>query len=110
MLLRPCAHGLSLFNPPLCHPVFVAVQVYLNIVGGLKVQETAADLAVAMAVVSSYNTIPVRPVRATELVLRPATVQHSPVQFTVGPAFESVSRRGFVVQDDAHMRACAPSM
>ncbi|CAM9693245.1 unnamed protein product [Ectocarpus sp. 4 AP-2014] len=36
-------------------------EVYLNIVGGLKVQETAADLAVALAVVSSYTTIPVRP-------------------------------------------------
>ncbi|CAM9770105.1 unnamed protein product [Pylaiella littoralis] len=35
-------------------------EVYLNIVGGLKVQETAADLAVALAVVSSYTTIPVR--------------------------------------------------
>ncbi|CAM9815884.1 unnamed protein product, partial [Scytosiphon promiscuus] len=35
-------------------------EVYLNIVGGLKVQETAADLAVALAVVSSFTTIPVR--------------------------------------------------
>eukprot|EP00903_Cladosiphon_okamuranus_P019516 g17947.t1 len=35
-------------------------EVYLNIVGGLRVQETAADLAVALAVVSSYTTIPVR--------------------------------------------------
>lgn len=38
------------------------MQVYLNIVGGLKVQETAADLAVALAVVSSFTTIPVRSV------------------------------------------------
>lgn len=37
-------------------------QVYLNIVGGLRVQETAADLAVALAIVSSYATIPVRSV------------------------------------------------
>eukprot|EP00752_Nemacystus_decipiens_P018297 g16413.t1 len=35
-------------------------EVYLNIVGGLRVQETAADLAVALAVVSSYTTVPVR--------------------------------------------------
>lgn len=38
-------------------------QVYLNVVGGLKVQETAADLAVALAVVSSYTGIAVRSVR-----------------------------------------------
>lgn len=36
--------------------------MYLNIVGGLKVHETAADLAVALAVVSSYTSIPVRSV------------------------------------------------
>ncbi len=41
--------------------------MYLNIVGGLKVQETAADLAVALAVVSSYTNIPVRSVREPSL-------------------------------------------
>ncbi|CAN0476297.1 unnamed protein product, partial [Ascophyllum nodosum] len=39
---------------------FLLSQVYLNIVGGLKVQETASDLAVALAIVSSYATVPVR--------------------------------------------------
>lgn len=35
--------------------------VYVNAVGGFRLQETAADLAVLMAVVSSFRDIPVEP-------------------------------------------------
>ncbi|MCX7789801.1 MAG: DNA repair protein RadA [Chloroflexaceae bacterium] len=43
--------GLPLFNQ----------DVYVNIVGGLRISEPAADLAVAMAIVSSYRNQPVSP-------------------------------------------------
>jgi DNA repair protein RadA/Sms len=36
-------------------------EVYINVVGGLGVRETAADLAIAVAVVSSFCGIPTRP-------------------------------------------------
>jgi DNA repair protein RadA/Sms len=41
--------GLPLFNQ----------DIYVNIVGGLRISEPAADLAVAMAIVSSYRNQPV---------------------------------------------------
>ena len=38
-----------------CGMNFSAQDVYLNIAGGLKISEPAADLAVAMAVISSLT-------------------------------------------------------
>lgn len=38
--------------------------VYLNVVGGLRLQEPSADLAVAAAIVSSYLSVPIRPATA----------------------------------------------
>src|SRR5207248_1891297 len=35
--------------------------VYVNVAGGLKVQEPAADLAIAVALGSSYRNLPVDP-------------------------------------------------
>ena len=35
--------------------------VYVNVVGGIKITEPASDLAVAMAVISSYKSISVKP-------------------------------------------------
>jgi len=35
--------------------------IYINVVGGFKLQETAADLAVALAVISSYQNKPLLP-------------------------------------------------
>ena len=41
-----------------CGMNFSAQDVYLNIAGGLKISEPAADLAVAMAVISSLTNKP----------------------------------------------------
>ena len=38
-----------------------AQDVYVNVVGGIKITEPASDLAVAMAVISSYKSVPVKP-------------------------------------------------
>lgn len=38
--------------------------VYLNVVGGLRLQEPSADLAVAVAIVSSYFGVPIKPATA----------------------------------------------
>lgn len=38
--------------------------VYLNVVGGLRIAEPTADLAVAMALISSYTTTPIHPATA----------------------------------------------
>lgn len=35
--------------------------IYLNVVGGLRIQEPSADLAVAAAIASSYLTVPIKP-------------------------------------------------
>ncbi|MBO0334502.1 DNA repair protein RadA [Sneathiella sp. CAU 1612] len=44
-----------------CDLSFAGSEVYLNVAGGLRVQEPAADLAVAAALVSSISDIPVPP-------------------------------------------------
>ena len=44
-----------------CELSFSGSEVYLNVAGGLRVQEPAADLAVAAALVSSASDIPVPP-------------------------------------------------
>ncbi len=44
-----------------CGLSFAGSEVYLNVAGGLRVQEPAADLAVAAALVSSASDIPVPP-------------------------------------------------
>ncbi|MZR30973.1 DNA repair protein RadA [Sneathiella litorea] len=44
-----------------CDLSFAGSEVYLNVAGGLRVQEPAADLAVAAALVSSVSDIPVPP-------------------------------------------------
>ncbi|MCC3304847.1 DNA repair protein RadA [Sneathiella sp. HT1-7] len=44
-----------------CDLSFSGSEVYLNVAGGLRVQEPAADLAVAAALVSSVSDIPVPP-------------------------------------------------
>ncbi|HCY55509.1 MAG TPA: DNA repair protein RadA, partial [Oceanicaulis sp.] len=44
-----------------CGLSFSGSEVYLNVAGGLRVQEPAADLAVAAALVSSASDIPVPP-------------------------------------------------
>ena len=44
-----------------CELSFSGSEVYLNVAGGLRVQEPAADLAVAAALVSSVSDIPVPP-------------------------------------------------
>ncbi|WP_339632301.1 DNA repair protein RadA [uncultured Sneathiella sp.] len=44
-----------------CELSFSGSEVYLNVAGGLRVQEPAADLAVAAALISSASDIPVPP-------------------------------------------------
>lgn len=44
-----------------CGLVFTGADVYLNVAGGLRVQEPGADLAVAAALVSAVSGIPVPP-------------------------------------------------
>ncbi len=44
-----------------CGLSFSGSEVYLNVAGGLRVQEPAADLAVAAALVSSISDVPVPP-------------------------------------------------
>ncbi|MCF8470986.1 MAG: DNA repair protein RadA, partial [Parvibaculum sp.] len=44
-----------------CGLSFSGSEVYLNVAGGLRIQEPAADLAVAAALVSSISDIPVPP-------------------------------------------------
>jgi len=44
-----------------CDLSFSGSEVYLNVAGGMRVQEPAADLAVAAALVSSVSDIPVPP-------------------------------------------------
>ena len=41
-----------------CHQEFYAHDIFLNITGGLKITEPAADLAVAVALMSSKNNVP----------------------------------------------------
>lgn len=44
-----------------CGLTFGASDVYLNVAGGLRIAEPAADVAVAAALVSSYTGVPVEP-------------------------------------------------
>lgn len=39
----------------------MAFQVFVNLVGGLRLMDTALDLAVAAVVMSSYASIPISP-------------------------------------------------
>ena len=41
-----------------CHQEFYSNDIFLNITGGLKITEPAADLAVAVALMSSKNNVP----------------------------------------------------
>ena len=43
-----------------CGYAFSSQDVFLNIVGGFKINDPAADLAVAMALISSYKDIPIQ--------------------------------------------------
>ena len=40
---------------------FLTNDIYLNVVGGLKIKEPAADLAIAAAIMSSINSVPLNP-------------------------------------------------
>jgi DNA repair protein RadA/Sms len=44
-----------------CGLAFTGADVYLNVAGGLRVQEPGADLAVAAALVSAVSGVPVPP-------------------------------------------------
>ena len=44
-----------------CKVSFSQYDIYLNVVGGLKIRETAADLAVAAALISSHLNKPIVP-------------------------------------------------
>ena len=42
-----------------CHISFSGMDVYLNVAGGLKIKEPAADLAIAAALLSAVNGVPI---------------------------------------------------
>lgn len=44
-----------------CGIVLGSQDIYVNVVGGLKINETGVDLAVALAIISSYKSVTVEP-------------------------------------------------
>jgi DNA repair protein RadA/Sms len=57
--IRRVAHILAVLEKR-CHLPLGQQDVFINIPGGLKVSEPATDLAVALAITSSYRDVPVR--------------------------------------------------
>ena len=66
--------------------------VYVNVAGGLRIDEPAADLAVAVALASSFRERPVRAATVPSLVTWPTRATTVPADFAASARRDATSR------------------